>query len=565
MSPLIKWYQNDEDNRLMATIITSLDRSPNFVLIVVGTFLISLIAACSTPRSPTTLLVYENNEFLNYISISDTGFADGHQRFYPMVMNYSMDVHAHSSSKGPCAMVRPRAGYHPEYGDGQGENLSPWSADPMKAMNTIRTHFSVIKQMGFNTLRITGFTATDYYNEGEGFHTWSRIDLSNTPAGNQNIQECIVPLMRAVIKAAEEEQLRVILLLSAVESLHEHQVNLFDQVALGLQDEKALMAIDIFNEPLYSDHGEYTKQETKEFVRDYNEAIRSASPNQLTTIGLSHYKIVQEWDPEMLDVDFLSFHIYPYWSKNLSKLERFDAKFQWIEKNITKPWIIGETGLNTAKGCEPLNFSWGNLSDQLEFMNYSLERAREAGAWGYSWWSYQDMAFPPGKIEGTCNVTDYGLVDRSDTFFFDALGDTVVGLLKHAMEDLPFHEFLSDDPYGLHGDYQLPEPGDVYYNIDYLPTKEHVEGSVATANGEPIEGAIVTLFNTGNGVKYATFTRPNGSFKLYTGWTDVLEFPEYELKVTAVRMTTVLVPLSTLRYAGSQMLKVVTLSPVEDH
>ena len=33
-----------------------------------------------------------------------------------------------------------------------------------------------------------------------------------------------------------------------------------------------------------------------------------AAPKHLTTIGLTHYKIVYEWDPELMDVDFLSFH-----------------------------------------------------------------------------------------------------------------------------------------------------------------------------------------------------------------------------------------------------------------
>lgn len=489
-------------------------------------------------------------KFLNYIRMSETSFMDGNQTFYPMVMNYSLDAHSKKSDSDTVVYGAPRSGYHPNYGKGKGESMGPWTNDPDEALKTIGSHFSVIKEMGFNTLRVTGFTSTDAYKDASGFHTWAKLDVGNTPVGNRNLDVHLIPAIRKVVQEAEKHQLRVILLLSAVESKHSDQENFYAKIAEGLKDEKAMLAYDLYNEPLYFDKGEYTKQQTKAFVEDYNNTIKSVAPNHLTTIGLSHYKIVFEWDPEMMDVDFLSFHVYPYASKNLSKLERFDAKLYWMQESITKPWIVGETGLNTAKDCEPLNFSWGTYEDQLEFMSYSLQKVKEAGGWGYSWWSYQDMAFPPGKVEGTCGVTDYGLVDRTDGFFLNAEGDTVVGALKHEMAALPFKSFLMDDPYCANCWSGLAFPEDVYYNIDYLPKEEEVSGEVLTPDGTPIENAIVTIHNANNGATYTTFSKSDGSFLLYTGWTNVLEHLNFEIRVAAVGNETKKVRLKET-YKGS--------------
>ena len=308
----------------------------------------------------------------------------------------------------------------------------------------------------------------------------------------------------------------------------------------ALKDEKALMAYDFYNEPLYFDKGNYTKKETKAFVESYNKAIKDVSPKHLTTIGLSHYKIVYEWDPELMDVDFLSFHIYPYWSKHLDKLERFEAKFYWISQNITKPWIIGETGLNTAEGCEPLNWSWGNYDDQLEFMSYSLKLNRMAGASGYSWWSFQDMQFPPGKIEGTCNVSDYGLVNRKAGAYLNSNGAEILGKLKHKIEDLPFTDFINAHPYEPSFWDKTLSPDEVYYNIDYLPYENIAKGKIVDEKGAPIANAIVTINNTVSGSKYATFTKPDGSFEIKTGWTNVFKNLDFKLRVELTLGSTLL-------------------------
>ena len=512
-------------------------------------FISLLLSACGESYSPKTS-IGNDGKFFNYISMDDKKFKDGESDFYPMIMNYSIDVHAIQGENNTSAFIAPRAGYHPNYGGGETESITPWGDDTAKTHATIKSHFTAIKEMGFNTLRITGFTASDFYDEGKGFHTWSRINLSNTPEGNKNIVKNITPLIKTTLRYAEENGLRVILLISAIENQSDNQLNLYSKLAKELKYEKALMAYDLYNEPLYFDRGNYTKQQTKAFVESYNSSIKKEAPNHLTTIGLSHYKIVQEWDPELMDVDFLSFHIYPYGSKNLNRLERFDSKLYWISKNITKPWIIGETGLNTAENCVPLNLSCGNYSNQLYFMSYSLNICRSAGSSGYSWWSFQDLKFRPGKIEGTCNVSDYGLVNRKNTFYLSSTGDTILGELKHDIKTLPFKKFVNDAPYRSNYWDDIPKPEDShYYNIDYLPGHEKAKGIIIGENGSPVQDAIVTLHNTVSNSRYSTFTKPDGTFTLNTGWTNIFTKLDFKLKVTGVKMETLEIPLKNI-YEG---------------
>lgn len=512
-----------------------------FFVLCVG---VTLASCGSSERLPT----YENGKFLNYISLEGKKFKDGQALFYPMVLNYSIDLQrSHNSEE---LYIAPRAGYHQDYGDGEGQTLSPWPSDSASSHQIIQSHFKAISDMGFNAIRLTGFTATNFYDGG--FHTWSKVDLSDTELGNSNIKEHYIPLLKTIVGYAESNNLRVILLLSAVEDQPGNQINLFSKVAEGLADEKALFAYDLYNEPLYFDSGDYTKKQTTEFVESYNQAIKEKAPNQLTTIGLSHYKIVYEWDPELMDVDFLSFHIYPYWSINLSLLERFEAKFYWISRNIDKPWIVGETGLNTAEDCEPLNWSWGTIEEAKEFMTYSMEETKLAGGSGYSWWSFQDMKFKPGHVEGTCSASAYGLVDHKEgSYFLNSGGDTIMGGLKIPFNELPFKAFTEGKPYPKRWDKSYPMPvKEVYYNIDYLPAHQKLFGRVVDEHGRAIEDAIVSVRNPISKSYYFTFSKPDGSFEMNTGHTNVLNHPDFEIQATAVRKNTVVARIADV-YSGN--------------
>ena len=489
----------------------------------------------------------KNNQFHNYISLKNKVFKDGSVDYYPMVINYSVDVINMDTSSPSGFYATPRKGYHPLFGNDKGETMNPWGKDSSETHQIIRSQLTSIKDMGFNAIRLTGFTATDAFSNG--FHTWSKIDLSNTPKGNENIHKGFIPLLKTIIGYAEESGLRVILLISAIETQSDNQNNLYAKMAKGLANEKALLAYDLYNEPIYFDRGEYTKKQTKEFVESYNKSIKENAPKHLTTIGLTHYKIVYEWDPELMDVDFLSFHMYPYWSKNLSLLERFESKMYWISKNITKPWIIGETGLNTVEECDPMNLASGTIEDQLYFMSYSLNKFRSTGASGYSWWSYQDTR---ERLSGDCpHSSCFGLVDRKKgASYQNSKGEKIVGGIKHKPSELPFANFVNDSPYNTKSWDKISMPNEKdYYNIDYLPDHENALGKVIDGKGNPVENAIITLYNTVSKATYSTFSKPDGTFKLNTGWTNIFTHLDFKIRVTAVRKETVKFPISEI-YKG---------------
>jgi len=518
--------------------------------------LLTIIMACDQGVYQSAQLD-DSGKFTNYISLEKKVFKDGASDYYPMIMNYSVDVYNADTSSATGFFATPRKGYHPYYGDGDGESLAPWGQDSLETHALIRSHFTSIKDMGFNGIRITGFTATDAFDSG--FHTWTKIDVSNTKAGNDNITKGLVPLLKTIIGFAEENELRVILLLSAVENQSENQLNFYSKIADGLSENKTLMAYDLYNEPIYFDRGDYTKSQTKEFVESYNKAIKNQSPQHLSTIGLTHYKIVSEWDPELMDVDFLSFHAYPYWSKNLSLLERFESKLYWISKNITKPWIVGETGLNTVEECDPQNLASGTIEDQLEFMTYSLEKFKSAGASGYSWWSFQDTR---EKLKGECpHSSCYGLVDRKKGVFYEnSKGENVIGGLKTLVSELPFKEFVVDAPYELPFWSKIGKPSDDhYYNIDYLPSHKNALGRVIDEYGEPVEDAVIILQNTVSNTQYSTFSHADGFFDLKTGWTNIFAHPNFRIRVTAVKMKTREITLKELYSDGGNKMNDIVL------
>ena len=520
--------------------------------LIVFVLMISLLILFSCKNNKTDINdqnkfsgLNDQNKFYNYITIDNKVFKDGDKDFYPLGINYAIYTWQKDSMGKQIVFVTPKSNYHPNFGIGEGESLSPWGFDSSKTSQIIRSHFRLIKDMGFNTIRLTGFVLTD---EHGGFGTWSWIDLSNSPAGNKNIEEKIIPLLKMLLSFAEECGLRVILLIGPIENQPDNQLNLYSRLASGLSKEKALIAYDLFNEPIFFDLGDYTKKQTTGFIKSYNKVIKKNAPNQLTTIGLSHYKIAYEWDPELLDVDFIAFHVYPYGSKNLNKLERFDSKLYWISKTITKPWIIGETGLNTAENCEPINLSCGTYDDQLYFMSYSLEKVKDYGGSGYMWWSFQDTKNNPGEIYGTCEISNYGIINRKvNKYCINSMGDTILGELKHKLSELPFKNFLNNNPYNNDNckRFLMPNPN-VYYNIDYAPTQKKVYGRIIDENGNPVENAIISLNNTISKTTYTTFTKPDGSFELATGWTNVFNYLDFKIKVAAVKMITKEIPLKDL-------------------
>ena len=82
--------------------------------------------------------------------------------------------------------------------------------------------------------------------------------------------------------------------------------------------------------------------------------------------------------------------------------------------------------------------------------------------------------------------------------------------------------------------------------------------------GAPIANAIVTINNTVSGSKYATFTKPDGSFEIKTGWTNVFKNLDFKLRVAAINMQTREITLKDIYKNKGDTFDTVILNPFQE-
>jgi len=486
-------------------------------------------------------------QFTNYITLDCKTFKDGSEDFYPMIVNYEITLHNDNGY-----YVTPRVGYHPQYSSNASPNdQTPWGNTLTSGLEAIEAHFHLIDSMGFNTIRLTGFGAIKRSSSTLG--SWFISDTYSTSF----VQNTLAPLIEEVLDLADEVGLRVILLTGAnqCESVNNNQTytdflaTLTNELALR----KTILAYDFYNEPIYEDATDYTKQQTKSFVEDWYNAVKDNAPSHLTTIGLAGFKDVEEWDSDLMKVDFISFHVYPSVVTGDDAYKRFDTHLYWISETINTPWIIGEMGFsagypqeNPANGvCSNAD---GTYSEQLTFIDNTLDKTKDAGGSGYSWWNFQDERRGGWtSLDCVTGETDYwGLIDHTENNNISlTIGTTtylIPGALKNTISSLPFSSFLSS-PYNTGSSFSMPTPSAssyfTYYNYYGRATSGNVTGYVYNMFGEPIENAIVYI-ETPYGVPnptspastYLTFSKSDGSFDLKTHYTNVFNY-NLDLVVTA--------------------------------
>ena len=91
-------------------------------------------------------------------------------------------------------------------------------------------------------------------------------------------------------------------------------------VCTHIGDHPGLLAYDLFNEPGWHHPwlGGMNKLLTAHWIADSYWTIKSVSPNQLVTIGLTHPDAIGTWDPALIPVDFVSYH---YYADTLDKID----------------------------------------------------------------------------------------------------------------------------------------------------------------------------------------------------------------------------------------------------
>lgn len=438
------------------------------------------------------------------IQLENGKFMDGAKPFVPIVMNYDMQLRYRGAKTAEEIYLSPAHAYFST------PNIKERCDDPKDCRQMIASHFKEIKAMGCNTLRIVG-----HY----GFSGYDHLDYPAMWAIGKNWGDKFYPeiappyeqhfkLVNDILTLADEAGLKVILLAGGKkvdQSAYRKAFTTYLEVlAARFKNDPRLLAFDLLNEPEYF-HGAdviadaegkttrkevYTKEDVRTMVDEWVGAIRKHS-RTLITIGLTASGTVFQWDPEVLNVDFLSYHLYPK-TGNPNLYEIYNTEIFYLGQNIKKPWIIGETGFSASDwkkgkwlgdGAERKFYpNDGTTQEQLEFARKTSRYCMDCGALGYSWWQYHDVHWEP----------DYAVVDSTHK-------------LKPVTQAFAEMAAYAPNPANC----RKPE---TYYNATGAK-KGGVSKKIRSAEGQPITNAVVVT-NIKQGQRGRTFTTESGKFKV---------------------------------------------------
>jgi len=437
----------------------------------------------------------------------------------------------------------------------------------------MHAHFSLMKQMGFNSVRIMLLSVEPRWNSTNGdlaYRVWARdpvaypITESNRIRSrsedayddwyyyedmNDDNYDDYLNAVNIVLDVAESYNLKVILVTGIgmryvindqtfhVSLLNSSEINknkykaFLTKLSTSLRDNSALFAYELFHElesfnnVAYDGNPELPssipKAEIASLVKEINDVVKTNDPNHYTTAGLfnliTYFKLGIE---PFQYVDFLNFHIY-----ECEMIATFAGQFGIsIQQAVTHfnrvldiPWMIGETGIETPPNGygEKKEIYTVTEAQQKDFANFTLTHTRKCGGIGYAWWEFQNET-----------------------------GWNNNGLLKSAGTAMPVAINIPPYSYGVYSNFkEIVSPpsqsvfitnnatfGDCidndnsYYSIMMVQNDNlQWDGTVEDNNGFPIEHAVILLQclyddndpDTKNDLKqFYTFTRDDGSFSL---------------------------------------------------
>jgi len=346
----------------------------------------------------------------------------------------------------------------------------------------------MIKDLGFNTVRLVGIA--EYIFEKNVPGKWANTsDKTNKfiafkgPSG-----EKYFAALDDMFKILNDVGLKAILLVNSFPDENGVSENYWAALLQRFKNEKAILAWDFFNEPLYFDGKDRNKTEVYRIVKKWKQNRSAQDPNHLFTIGLTGSREVFEWDPNILDVDFVSIHPYEFQKGEV------EGEISWYGKYMKKPWIIGETGLSADN--DSISYDTQKLYAQ-KFMQHAVN----CGASGFSWWQYKDVEWHRYQSNFLGLLTNKGTTVTSHKEL------VVNGTLK------PVAALFKDfNPKHKTGECDCRNN---YYNYDSIFNFAVKGKLVNRKTGQPIEGGTIVAWNQYYGSSNLTFTKPDGSFTVY--------------------------------------------------
>lgn len=253
---------------------------------------------------------------------------------------------------------------------------------------------------GFNSIRLDGLQV---------FADEKRHDLRNL-----NKEPLAFPYshhiqrIKTVLDVIEKNvpEMKVVLLTGddKVDVVEKEYATYLRRLAYELKDYKSIMAFDLINEPEYGGAATKDKEEALRISTYWYRAIKDVNPNLLVTYGLTIFDCIYAWDPNVIALDFISYHVYQRGSDNFSSTR---TKLHWAAKTATKPWILGETGIAAA---DTNAYTWISRCDditneekQADFIKRSLELTKDCGCIGYQYWHHREVSWYEEKYGNPCS------------------------------------------------------------------------------------------------------------------------------------------------------------------
>ncbi len=425
-----------------------------------------------------------------FVSIQNEKFSLNGKLFYPITINYIVGMQADKDSLWPSSFIAYNQ-------DAKFQFITKDSC-----LMQLKAEMDLIKEMGFNSVRLVGIGEESMADEFIGrLSVGAKIgNLKDTTIelwSEENYKKYFGAIAQ-VLDIANASGLKVILLVRMSADVKGTEIHL-QKLVHHFRNDTTIMAYDLFNEPLYFDVPERDKKVVFKTMKRWAAIAKKNAPNQLITIGLTGIREVFEWDPAILDVDFISIHPYEY------EPEQVRNEMYWYANYIKKPWIIGETAI-------PADNDSISYETQAQFAHKTLKQAYNCGAIGFSWWQYKDVEWH------SYHANFMGVVNWKGETKTIKENIPVRGTVKPLVE-----EFKKFDPRAKKDSCVcLPN----YYN--YSQHKDcRIIGVLHDEEGKPLQGGVILVWNEYWSHSYHTITKPDGSFELLG------DFPFYHWMASA--------------------------------
>ncbi len=421
---------------------------------------------------------YENtsNSRAGFVSLQGDSFMLDNNYFYPITVNYLVSLLANEHEVWTVSSVS----YY--------QDNKPRHAEKDSGLAQLAYEMELIKDMGFNSVRFVGVGEVKPHNGSAdllSIHAFDGNDRDTTLVLSDSIAYArYMHALNELVKIAGDAGLKVVLLTRVNPDTLSTERHL-QKLATSLKDNAALMAYDLFNEPLYFDPNQRLKSDVSSFTKRWDDIVNRYAPHHLTTIGLTGMREVFIWDPNVLQVDFISFHPYEY------EPDQVRNEIFWYHTYVSKPWIIGETAI-------PADGDSVSYDLQTAFAAKTMKQSWDCYASGYSWWQYQDVKWP--KFHSSY----MGVVNRKGTTV-TSKGNLVSGTVKPLVSE--FQNFVPAT------ERDSCKCFSNYYNYSESPGYR-LTGKIINGNGSPIEGAVILAWSTDWLQSNHTVSKPDGSFEL---------------------------------------------------